>query len=77
METEGLLTGWVTSVGSISVYPTTRIPNSCIASQKPLHGDISGTESGIILIDPLVSKHPEKNYAKKKERKKNYRNIII
>ena len=28
-------------------------------SQKPSHGDISGTKSGI--IDPLVSKRPGKN----------------
>ena len=45
------------------IHPTTRIPNSsfccCCTSQKPSHGDISGTESGI--IDPLVSKRPEKS----------------
>ena len=41
--------------------PTTRIPNSsccCCSSQKAPHPDISETESGI--IDPLVSKRPEK-----------------
>ena len=46
------------------VYPTARIPNSncCCGSsvrpsQKPSHGDISGTKCAI--IDPLVSKWSE------------------
>ena len=39
-----------------NAYPTTRIP-APRASQKPSHGDISGTKSG---KDPLVSKQPEK-----------------
>ena len=39
-----------------NAYPTTRIP-APRASQKPSHGDISGTKSG---KDTLVSKQPEK-----------------
>ena len=41
----------------VTAHPTTRIPNSR-PSQKPSSADILKTESGI--IDPLVSKPPEK-----------------
>ena len=46
--------------------PTTRIPNSCTSCcvKKPSSADISETESGI--IDPLVSKQPEKILNKNK-----------
>ena len=47
------------------LYQTIRMPNSsyCCLSQKRSHGDISGTKRGI--IDPLVSKRPEKILNKK------------
>ena len=51
-----------------SPYPTTRIPDSCCSSQKPRLQWISETESGI--IDPLVSKRPEKKNLKQKVNKK-------
>ena len=50
-------------------HPTTRIPNSSPSvraarpSQKPSHGNISGTKCGI--IDPLVSKRQQKILNKK------------
>ena len=43
----------------LALLPSTRIPNSSsCTSQKASHPDISETKSGI--IDPLVSKRPEK-----------------
>ena len=66
---------------SLLPHQTPRIPNSssyCYyysLSQKPSHGDISGTKRGI--IDPLVSKRPEKILNKKiqKEKKKRRKNV--
>ena len=43
-------------------YP---IPTAARPSQKPSHGDILGTKRGI--IDPLLSKRPEKILNKKIE----------
>ena len=58
---------------SIYLYPTARIPisSSPCMSQKPSHGNISGTKPG--FIDPLVSKQPEK-ILNKKIKKKNVKN---
>ena len=52
--------------------PTAPAPAPARPSQKPSHGDISGTKRGI--IDPLVSKQPEKILNKKIQKRKR-RNI--
>ena len=67
--------GWIELVGRLIFcfgvlfqHPHSRMPNSsyyCSSSQKPSHGDISGTKRGI--IDPLVSKRPKKFWIKKRK----------
>ena len=52
-------------------YPIPTAPTAPAPSQKPSHGNISVTKRGI--IDPLVSKRPEK-VQKKKFSKKNKKN---
>ena len=55
------------------INPEYPIPAAAV-SQKPPHGDISGTKRGI--IDPLVSKRPEKNFWKKLQTKsKNFKDV--
>ena len=50
-------------------YPSPAPPTT--PSQKSSHGNISGTKRDI--IDPLVSKQPEKNLKKKNSKMKKYR----
>jgi hypothetical protein len=61
-----------------SPNPTTRIPNSLSSSsssQKPSHGDILGTKRGI--IDPLMSKRPEKNSGEEKKSLRLFLNFSV